>query len=47
MISGASEDQYTVPSDLPVDTHRLDVTIFTSDGLRGGSATHIFDVVGL
>ncbi len=45
MLSGAAESSFSIPTDLEVGTHRLDVVIFTSDGLRGGSATHFFQVV--
>ncbi len=45
MSTGASESSYTIPNNLERGTHRLDVTIFTSDGFRGGSETALFNVV--
>ncbi|MBN2039107.1 MAG: hypothetical protein JW864_03640 [Spirochaetes bacterium] len=44
MESGASYNSYSVPVDLAAGFHRLDIVIFTIDGLRGGSASHIFEV---
>jgi hypothetical protein len=35
---------YTVGSDLPLGTYRLDVTAFSTDGKEAGSATHTFSV---
>lgn len=40
----STDNPYTFGSDLPVGMYRLDVTAFTADGKRGGSATHIFMV---
>jgi len=36
---------YTLGSDLSVGIYRLDVTAFTADGSRAGSATHAFTVL--
>ena len=43
--SRAIGDSYTLGSDLAVGTYRLDVTAFTADGSRAGSATHTFTVL--
>jgi hypothetical protein len=36
---------YTVGSDLPLGTYRLDVTAFSPDGKKAGTATHTFSVI--
>lgn len=36
---------YTFGNDLLEGVYRLDVTVFTADGERGGSATHSFNVI--
>lgn len=43
--SGAAYNSYPTPADLLVGFHRLDVTMFTLDGLRGGSTSHVFEVI--
>ena len=43
--SRAIGESYTLGSDLAVGTYRLDVTAFTADGSRAGSATHTFTVL--
>ena len=36
---------YTFGNDLPLGTYRLDVTAFSPDGKKAGTATHTFSVV--
>jgi len=36
---------YTFGNDLPLGVYRLDVTVFSADELRAGSAQHVFTVV--
>ncbi len=43
--SRATGPSYTLGSDLTVGIYRLDVTAFTADGSRAGSATHTFNVL--
>ncbi|MCK5093262.1 MAG: fibronectin type III domain-containing protein [Spirochaetes bacterium] len=45
--SKATGSSYTTPADLPEGIYRLDVTVFTTDGMRAGSATHTFSVMEL
>lgn len=44
-IESANLSTYAIPTDLALGGHRLDVTMLTFDGLRGGSASHNFTVV--
>ncbi|MBN2403395.1 MAG: hypothetical protein JXN64_13505 [Spirochaetes bacterium] len=43
--SGINNNCLTVPCDLTKGNHRADVAIFTIDGLIGGSAAHVFEVL--
>ena len=43
--SRATGPSYTLGSDLAVGIYRLDVTAFTADGSRAGSATYTFQVL--
>lgn len=45
--SKATGSSYTTLIDLSAGIYRLDVTVFTSDGIRAGSATHTFSVMEL
>ena len=36
---------YTFGNDLPLGVYRLDVTVFSADKMRAGSAQHVFTVV--
>ncbi len=47
MLTGVNETEYTIPADLKIGLHRLDVTVFTPDNLRGGSVSHMFEVTQL
>ena len=38
---------YTTPTDLAPGVYRIDVTAFTTDGSRAGSATYTFKVLDL
>jgi len=43
--SKASGSSYTLGTDLPEGTYRLDVTVISTDGSRAGSASHSFQVI--
>ncbi|MCP4219183.1 MAG: hypothetical protein GY765_31395, partial [bacterium] len=44
-VSQSTGSTFTSGSDLAIGAYRIDVTAFTADGKRGGSAAHTFHVV--
>ena len=46
-VSKATGPSYTLGSTLPAGYYRLDVTAFTADGKRAGSASHSFQVTAV
>jgi len=45
--SSSTGSSYTLGSDLPEGTYRLDVTAVSTDGSRAGSASHSFQVIAV